>query len=192
MKTKGKQERSRHTVNTILRAAIEVLIEEGFEKATTNRIAERAGYSVGTLYRYFRDKEDIYAEIIDQLLRQLNHSTSHCVIQPTLIETLETWLTSLLAALDQDPAMIQALEALLAGQFRAKRQAAYHELVSSTAQLLAAHRKEIVVDDLELAAGIIVGATAGLATRENALMLESPTVIQHILRLQFAYLTLET
>ena len=190
MKSKGRQERSRQTISTILRAAVQVLIEEGFETATTNRIAERAGYSVGTLYRYFKDKEDIYAEIIDQLLRQLNDSTSNCAIQPTLIETLETWLTSLLAALDQDPAMIQALEALLAGHFRVKRQIAYHELVASTVQLLEAHRKEIVVEDLELAAGIIVGATAGLATRENALMLESPIVIQHILRLQFAYLTL--
>lgn len=192
MKSKGKQERSRQTISTILRAAVEVLIDEGFERATTNRIAERAGYSVGTLYHYFNDKEDIYAEIIDQLMQQLNDSTSNCAIQPTLIQTLETWLTLLLAALDQDPATIQALEALLAGQFRVKRQAAYHDLVASTVQLLEAHRDEIVVEDLELAAGIIVGATAGLATSENAMMLVSPKVIQHILRLQFAYLTLDT
>jgi AcrR family transcriptional regulator len=192
VKSKGKQERSRRTIRIILRAAVQVLIDEGYEKATTNRIADRAGYSVGTLYQYFKDKEDIYGEIIDQLMLRLKDSTSNCAIQPTLIETLETWLTLLLAALEQDPAMIQSLETLLAGHFRVKRQAAYHDLVASTVQLLEAHRDEIVVEDLKLAAGIIVGATAGLATSENALMLESPKVIQHILRLQFAYLTLDT
>jgi AcrR family transcriptional regulator len=60
LKNKGKQQRSRETIKTILGAAAQVLIEQGYEKATTNRIAECAGYSVGTLYQYFDHKEDIY------------------------------------------------------------------------------------------------------------------------------------
>jgi AcrR family transcriptional regulator len=190
LKSQGKQQRSLQTIRTILDAAIQVLIDEGFERATTNRIASRAGYSVGTLYQYFKDKDDIYGEIVDQVLLKLKESTSNLTIQPSLIETLRAWLELILVSLEQDPALIQALETLLAGKFREKRQAAYDDLVASTVRLLEAHRSEIVIEDLELAAGIIVAATAGLATSENARVLESPDMMEHILRLQFAYLTL--
>jgi len=191
LKSRGKQDRSRQTITTILRAAVQVLIDDGFEKATTNRIADRAGYSVGTLYQYFEDKEDVYEEIVDQALLKLKESTSNCTIESSLIETLRTWVMLILGALEQDPALIRALETLLAGRFREKRQAAYNDLVNSTLRLLEAHRSEVVVEDLTLAAGVIVAATGGLAIGENTLVLESPDVEEHVLRLQFAYLTLK-
>jgi AcrR family transcriptional regulator len=190
LKNKGIQERSRQTIRTILSAAAQILIEEGYEKATTNRIADRAGYSVGTLYQYFKDKEDIYGEIIDEVLLKVRDSTSNCTIQPSLIETLRTWLERIFGSFEQDPALLQALETLLSGQFREKRQVAYDELVASTVRLLEAHRSEIIVEDLEIAAGIIVGATAGLATSESGSVLAAPDLKRHVLRLQFAYLTL--
>lgn len=86
---------------------------------------------------------------------------------------------------------MQAMETLLSGQFREKRQVAYDELVASTVRLLEAHRSEIIVEDLEIAAGIIVGATAGLAIGESGSVLTSPDLKRHVLRLQFAYLTLD-
>jgi AcrR family transcriptional regulator len=190
LKSQGKQERSRQTIRTILKAAVQVLIDEGFERATTNRIADRAGYSVGTLYQYFKNKEDIYREIVDQEVSKMKDSTSNLTIQPTLMETLHTWVERILASFEQDPAQIPALEALLAGRFRESRKAAYDDIVASTVRILEAHRNEIVVKDLELAAGVIVAATAGLATSESARVLESPDLMEHILRLHYAYLTL--
>lgn len=50
------QQRSRGTVETLLEAAAQVFSREG-ATATTNRIAERAGLSIGTLYQYFPNKE---------------------------------------------------------------------------------------------------------------------------------------
>lgn len=44
-----RQQRSRATVDTVLEAAAQVFEREGMA-ATTNRIAERAGFSIGTLY----------------------------------------------------------------------------------------------------------------------------------------------
>jgi AcrR family transcriptional regulator len=191
LKGQGKQERSRQTIRTILDAAILVLIDEGFERSTTNRIASRAGYSVGTLYQYFDDKDDIYGTIVDEALMKLTESTSNVTIQPTLIETLRTWLELVLASLEQDPATIQALITLINGRYLEKQLAMFDDLVASTARLLEAHRDVIVVDNLELAAGVIIAATSGLTASEIASVLESQEMVQHILRLQFAYLTLD-
>jgi hypothetical protein len=44
-KNKGKQQRSRNTIKTVFDAAAHVLIAEGYERSTTNRIAEPAGCS---------------------------------------------------------------------------------------------------------------------------------------------------
>ncbi|MFT5458955.1 MAG: AcrR family transcriptional regulator [Myxococcota bacterium] len=50
------QERSKALVEAVLDATARVLVEEGYDTASTNRIAKRAGVSVGSLYQYFPDK----------------------------------------------------------------------------------------------------------------------------------------
>jgi AcrR family transcriptional regulator len=60
------QERSRLTVNALLEATARILVREGFDKASTNRIAEVAGVSVGSLYQYFPSKEALVAALIDR------------------------------------------------------------------------------------------------------------------------------
>jgi AcrR family transcriptional regulator len=53
------QARAQSTVNAILEATIQVLEREGPAGATTTRIAEVAGVSVGTLYQYFSHRDAI-------------------------------------------------------------------------------------------------------------------------------------
>ncbi len=57
------QARSQATVDTILEATAQVLQAEGDQAATTNRIAERAGFSIGTLYQYFPNRGTILAAL---------------------------------------------------------------------------------------------------------------------------------
>ncbi len=52
-----KQERSQATVEAILSATAHILTEAGYDELTTNRVAERAGVSIGSLYQYFPNKE---------------------------------------------------------------------------------------------------------------------------------------
>ncbi len=59
-----KQERSKVAVAAILEATTRILTEEGYEKANTNRIAERAGVSIGSLYQYFPNKESLMNALI--------------------------------------------------------------------------------------------------------------------------------
>lgn len=63
MKKQPAQERSKATVEAILAAATQILLESDYDKASTNKIAEVAGVSIGSLYEYFPGKEAIFAEI---------------------------------------------------------------------------------------------------------------------------------
>src|SRR3569833_4414464 len=60
------QARSRATVDALVEATARILVRDGFEKASTNRIAEGAGVSVGSLYQYFPSKEALVAAVIDR------------------------------------------------------------------------------------------------------------------------------
>lgn len=57
------QARSQATVDAILQAATYILAAKGWEGFTTNRIAERAGVNIASLYQYFPNKEAIVAEL---------------------------------------------------------------------------------------------------------------------------------
>ncbi len=65
-----KQRRSQQIVAAILEAGSLLLREEGAEALTTNRIAERADVSIGSLYRYFPNKAAIVAAICDAETRR--------------------------------------------------------------------------------------------------------------------------
>ena len=57
------QERSQRTWEIILEAGAQVLSKHGYEKTTTNLIADRAGVSVGTIYEYFPNKDVLLSEL---------------------------------------------------------------------------------------------------------------------------------
>lgn len=65
-----KQERSRFTVGSILEAATQILSQDGAHKLSTNRIAERAGVAVASLYQYFPNKEAILGAIFERELSE--------------------------------------------------------------------------------------------------------------------------
>lgn len=53
--------------SAILRAALELFAEKGFHGAPTSLLAERAGVGVGTIYRYFKDKDELIRELYREL-----------------------------------------------------------------------------------------------------------------------------
>jgi AcrR family transcriptional regulator len=58
------QKRSRVTVDTLLEATARVLVKQGYDRASTNRIAATAGVSIGSLYQYFPNKEALVAALV--------------------------------------------------------------------------------------------------------------------------------
>lgn len=76
------QERSRQTVTRILDAAAAIADEQGVDAATTRAIADRAGVSYPSLYRFFADRD----AILDELLER------HCAeLDARCMEAEKTW-----------------------------------------------------------------------------------------------------
>jgi len=59
-----RQERARRSYQALLDAAAELFAQQGYDAVGTPEIAQRAGVSVGTFYRYFDDKHEVYLEIM--------------------------------------------------------------------------------------------------------------------------------
>lgn len=67
------QSRGKQTVSYILTAAEILLKESGLKNFTTNKIAEKAGFSVASLYQFFPNKEIIFKEILDKVFAERLH-----------------------------------------------------------------------------------------------------------------------
>jgi AcrR family transcriptional regulator len=60
------QARAQETVRAILEATVQILDREGLDAATTTRIAEVAGVSIGSLYQYFSHRDAILKALQDR------------------------------------------------------------------------------------------------------------------------------
>ncbi len=67
------QERARKTYEGLIDAGARLFAERGFDQTQTPDIAARAGVSVGTFYRYFTDKLEIFLEVQRRQLARAYH-----------------------------------------------------------------------------------------------------------------------
>jgi AcrR family transcriptional regulator len=69
------QRRAEETIETLFEAAAQLLQSEQESKISTNKIAARAGFSIGTLYQYFPNKESLLVHLAryerDQITRKI-------------------------------------------------------------------------------------------------------------------------
>jgi len=64
MSAKERKERQKTEMReAILSSALKLFVDEGFESITMRKIADKIEYSVGTIYLYFKDKDDIFFEL---------------------------------------------------------------------------------------------------------------------------------
>jgi AcrR family transcriptional regulator len=64
------QKRAEETIDVLLRATEIAIVRHGFHAATTNRIAQIAGVSIGTLYHYFPTKESLVQAVVHRMWRE--------------------------------------------------------------------------------------------------------------------------
>jgi len=106
-----RQDRAKATVDAILAATARLLVREGYDKTSTNRIAEAAGVSVGSLYQYFPSKEALVAALIEQhsaeMMRYLQDK-AHSVDTP-LRDVVRDVVEAMVAAHRVDPKLHRVL-----------------------------------------------------------------------------------
>jgi AcrR family transcriptional regulator len=77
LRKRPKQARSQVTVQAILTATTHILTEDGYDQLTTNRVAERAGVSIGSLYQYFPNKEALIFALAEYHANEMVQLVQH-------------------------------------------------------------------------------------------------------------------
>ncbi len=80
MRKKPQQQRAKLIVDHILQAAQICIVEQGLMQITTPKIAEKAGVSVGSLYQYFENKEEIIQELLRRKSENLGLALKQMVV----------------------------------------------------------------------------------------------------------------
>jgi AcrR family transcriptional regulator len=75
------QARSKHTIDAIFEATIQVLLVGGVGKLTTTKVADRAGVSVGTLYQYFPNKNVLLGALLELHLIEVVEAIEACCLK---------------------------------------------------------------------------------------------------------------
>jgi AcrR family transcriptional regulator len=101
VRRRPKQRRARQTVEAVLDAVIRLLKRGGSDAITTNRIAEVAGVSIGSLYQYFPDKRAIFTALHQRHIDQIDR-----MVQTKLVEHAASSIEDLVRAMVE--AMVDA------------------------------------------------------------------------------------
>ncbi|MGP2441107.1 TetR/AcrR family transcriptional regulator [Streptomyces sp. JW3] len=155
-----RQVRAELTRQRILDAAAHIFEEYGYAAGTTNRIAERARVSIGSLYQYYPNKDAILVELVTRHLEAGEASVARYLAEG-LPESLEGILRVFVRAAVEnhvaDPQLLRVMaeEAPRAPELLAKVNAYEEERVRYGRELLERH-PEVRVTDTEAAARLLV------------------------------------
>jgi AcrR family transcriptional regulator len=149
-------------------AAARVFEERGYAEATTNRIAERAGVSIGSLYQYFPNKESILVVLLEQHTQEVADAVEairrHVAEEPhDLIGVLHHFVEAMVELHSKNPRLQHVLleEAPRPPQLKARLQEIEHAAVESAEVLLRAN-PQVCVEDHRVAAYLVVQSIEAL------------------------------
>jgi AcrR family transcriptional regulator len=107
-----RQARAQATVDAIIQATARVLVEDGYDRASTNRIAQAAGVSIGSLYQYFPSKEALVAALVEAHLDRMMEVVSRKLENAPpedMRRSAEALVGALIAAYRVDPKLHHVL-----------------------------------------------------------------------------------
>jgi len=167
-----KQERAQRTVEAIVEAAAQVFEREGYSRTTTDRIAERAGVSIGSLYQYFPGKDSILAALAERhadsgvgRIRELLSASGGTdgLASVGLAPLLRSFVQELLELHQAQPRLqrLLFLEAPVPLEQHARLSKIEDDLAAEISALLSQH-PDVRTSQPALAAWMLVHATHGL------------------------------
>ena len=172
------QERSRATVDALVEATARILVKQGFDKASTNRIAEVAGVSVGSLYQYFPSKEALVVAVIErhnqEIMQTVRGELAEIVSQP-LQQGVRKLVAVALKAHRVDPRLHRVLAEQIPRVGKLEKLETFNrENYALFRSYLESRRGEIRAIDLDLASFVCVTSIEALT--HNAVLHHSRTL----------------
>jgi len=172
------QERSRLTVNAISEATARVLMTEGYDRASTNKIAAVAGVSIGSIYQYFPSKEALVAAVSErhsrEVLQLMRNALVKVAARPIEVAARE-FVSVAIDAHRVNPKLHRVLAEQVPRIGRLENVEAINQDVYALIRgYFDAHRDEIDVADLDVAAFICVTAVDALT---HAAVLHRPDIL---------------
>jgi AcrR family transcriptional regulator len=181
-------------VEVILQAAARVFARSGYPRATTNRIAEEAGISVGSLYQYFPSKDAIAVELLRryrETLVTLVHGHLADVEGATLEGVVRAVVTAVLRAEGIDPALHRVLiERVLRTTARAEVDGFEEKVERLLADAIRSSKSRLFDRDPDVTAFVLVRAVLG--TVHSAVVdrpgMNGPALVSEMTRLIVGFL----
>ncbi|MEV5830579.1 TetR/AcrR family transcriptional regulator [Spirillospora sp. NPDC052242] len=164
-----RQQRSAETRERIVQAAARVFIEHGYAAGTTNRIADEAGLSIGSLYQYFPNKDAILLELTRRHIDEGRRAVAAALdrgLPADWDERVALFVDTALEAHRGDPRLHQVLfeESPRPPALLAELHSLQKALVETIAELLRADVEDHL-PDARLAAWFLVSTTESLTHR---------------------------
>jgi AcrR family transcriptional regulator len=189
---KPAQKRAHATVDAILQATTYILVRSGWEKLTTNRIAERAGINIASLYQYFPNKEAIVAELQRRQVAKACAAVPEALVQSRERSNLRDLLHWLVHRAVQEyrtaPALHRAfLEELPRSARRALRR--QDDGVQEAQKLLSPYIKNVPNPELTVfIARVVVQSVIDEAACHRPELLDDPALVAEVVALLAPYL----
>lgn len=161
-KREPKQRRSRETVDVIAQGAVQVLLREGYTGLTTRSVAKAAGVSIGTLYQYFDDKNEVLSAVIERDFEQVYAAFSDLLAKVAdlpLREGIRVVVTAMVQGYAAESALRKVLDEQMPKIYSIDRTLAYYEKARKVMRsYLEIKKHELRVEDLDGVAWIMVTA----------------------------------
>ena len=193
-----RQERSRHTVDAILRATAHILRTDGWDRLTTNAVARRAGVSIGSLYQYFPSKEALVAALTEAHAAEgfevLAKAVAEAADAPRSVEeTVRHYIRAMVSLHAGDPKLHRVLQIQvprLAGGFDVVRRMS-QQSATLVRGWLESQREHLRPVDVDVAAWLLVTAVESVAhldVLEKPAQLNTEVLVEELTALVLGYL----
>lgn len=193
---KPSQSRSQATVDVILDAAARIFVETGFDAATTNAIAERAGVSIGSLYQYFPNKLALLAALKERHIVEIL-GAMRSVIEGARDRSLDEGLGAIIEGCVGHFAVHGRLvrlfqEELPQHAMGERGEAAFEDCMAMMRDFFVRHRAAIRVENIEDAvffSRAIIGSVMKAAVYERLEDMSNGVIAQELTSALLLYLT---
>lgn len=163
------QERAKETVETIVAATAHILEKDGFENISTNKIAEKAGVSIGSLYQYFPTKDAIFNFMMERYMKSQTALIDGILENRDMTMDLRSTIGLIISAILETKRKQAKFNKLFVQKLMSfttyealNRQDQY--LIDLFKRHLEPHRKEIRTENLELQLYFVIQAVKMLPT----------------------------